>query len=75
MVMIAEEKMQKINETLTYFMERVNECRANKAYNMANDWLDMLLGALSIYNEIASVQLTLKEHRNGELEFEAVQKG
>ena len=74
MTMITDDKIQTMNDTLDYFVRRCNECRANKSYNMANDWLDMLLGALSIYNEIAVVQLTIDEKRDGEIELTAVRK-
>ena len=59
------EQMSKIENTIEYFTKRVNECKANGAYEMANEWLDMLLGALSIYEVIIGRACTVEDTYDG----------
>lgn len=73
MKMISDSSMQKMSETLLYYAKRVNDSRKRGRYDYASDWLSMLLGALSIYNELAVVQFTVDEMRDGTIELARIQ--
>ena len=68
MIMISDTKEVEMRDTLSYYVREVNKHRLERDYNMANDYLDMLMGALSVYNIVVLDPLELKEY-NGEIEL------
>ena len=47
--------MEKALKIMNEFVDKVNEFRANGKYSNANDYLDMLCGAICIFNEYEAV--------------------
>lgn len=47
--------MEKALKIMNEFVDKVNEERANERYTMANEYLDMLCGAICIFNEYEAV--------------------
>ena len=43
--------MEKVLKVINEFVDKVNEARANENYALANEFLDMLCGAICIFNE------------------------
>ena len=75
MIMISDVKEQEMHGILSYYVQEVNKFRLQKQYNMANDYLDMLLGALSMYNSIVVDPLEIREYNNEiELIFKHVKR-
>lgn len=68
MVIVSEQRIEEMRNTLNYYVRKVNEERLHENFNLANDYLDMLLGALSIYNILVTDPLEVKEY-NGEIEL------
>ena len=68
MIMISDTKEVEMRDVLSYYVREVNKHRLERDYNMANDYLDMLMGALSVYNIVVLDPLELKEY-NGEIEL------
>ena len=68
MVIVSEERVEEMRNILNYYVRQVNTERLRENFNLANDYLDMLLGALSIYNVLAFEPLEVKEY-NKEIEL------
>lgn len=68
MIMVSDTKEQEMHGMLSHYVMEVNKYRLQCNYNMANDYLDMLLGALCMYNIVAFDPLDVIE-RNGEVEL------
>lgn len=68
MIFIDEKRIEEMRNTLSYYVVGVNTERLQGNFNLANDYLDMLLGALSVYNIIVTNPLEIKEY-NGEIEL------
>ena len=47
--------MEKALKVMNEFVDKINEERANERYAMANEYLDMLCGAICIFNEYEAV--------------------
>lgn len=47
--------MEKALKIMNEFVDKVNECREAGRYGHANDYLDMLCGAMCIFNEYEAV--------------------
>ena len=47
--------MEKALKIMNEFVDMVNKERANERYAMANEYLDMLCGAICIFNEYEAV--------------------
>ena len=43
--------MERALRVMNDFVDKVNECRADGRYSHANDYLDMLVGAMCVFNE------------------------
>lgn len=59
--------MEKALKIMNEFVDKVNEYRANDKYSIANDYLDMLVGAMCVFNEYERANnrwLTLGETNN-----------
>ena len=68
MVIVSEQRIEEMRNTLNYYVRGVNTERLQGNFNLANDYLDMLLGALSIYNILVTDPLEVKEY-SGEIEL------
>lgn len=71
MMMVSENKIEEMQTLLSYYVKECNGCKLRGDYNRANDFLDMLLGGLSVYNILAYEPLEVKEYKN---EIELVKK-
>ena len=71
MIMISDSKETELKAILEYYVREVNKYRLQCNYNIANDFLDMLLGALSVYNAVVTIPLEVAEHNN---EIELIDK-
>lgn len=58
--------MEKAIKVMDMFVDKVNEERANGNYNTADDYLDMLCGAMCVFNEYETGKhlATLEEVNN-----------
>lgn len=52
---------EKVDGVLEYFLKRVNDLRIQNDYKHANEWLDMLLGALSMYEAFLGQEYTVDD--------------
>ena len=68
MMMVSEQKIDEMQNTLNYFVREVNMYRLQGDYKNANDYLSMLLGGLSVYNALDFEPLEMIE-RYGEIEL------
>lgn len=60
--------INKVNEVIQYFTERVNTAKTGGDLQGANGWLDMLLGALSVYEVLIGKEYTVEENRDGTIQ-------
>ena len=68
MVMLSDSKLDAMRTALDMYVQQVNNYRTLEKYDMANDYFDMLMGALQMYNIVVSTPLEVIE-RNREVEL------
>ena len=58
--------MERAILVMNRFAEKVNECRANGRYDRANEYMNMLCGAMCVFNEYEADEklATLEEVNN-----------
>ena len=59
--------MERAFKLMTQFADKINECREAGRYTHANEYLDMLCGAMCVFNEYElgnKRQVTLEEVNN-----------
>ena len=68
MIMLSDSKLDAMRTTLDMYVQQVNKYRTIEKYDIANDYFDMLTGALQMYNIVVSNPLEIIEH-NREIEL------
>ena len=61
------EELKTAQGLFNYYTEQVNEFRAQEKYDNANEYLDMLTGAMSMFNALQGTECTLEEDENGKI--------